>query len=249
MLALAHSMLFSTLILIDPFLSPSAIEQSGPTMIKRGLRRRLEWPSREEAEEAITRSYPSWEPRVLERMKNYGLFPYPQQKDITEKDSPTPTRLTTVTYQELINVVRPAFIYTGDLDPPEIPWASEALLLHRVIDFIPCSTVYICGSESHAATLEAREDWVTRTGTGSHMGRAMRPRRVEQRVLPGVSHYVPMEAPTGCAQVAADWIHEEVKAWEVDEEFIQKWRVLTPSEKEERTKEWMTKLKINLSKL
>ena len=138
--------------------------------------------------------------RALENFNEYALFPYPDSKTI-EKE--TPTRLVTGRYQELGGIMRPAFIYDGNLDPEGMPWSEEALPVDDLIGFNSCSTVYICGALSNSAGLEIRNDWIARTGAAKHMGNPLRKRRVEVKVLPGVGHFVPMESPMACAGAVA----------------------------------------------
>ena len=204
------------------------------------LRRKVEWPSRQAAEKAFSKAFQSWDPRVLERFNKYALHPYPNPGN---KDKDTPSRLTTGRFQELSGFVRPAFIYGGQMKVDEIPWVEEALVVHDLIGFIPCSTVYVCGELSASANPEIREDWITRTGTGKPMGKPGRKRRVEAKVIPGVGHFAPMESPTACAGAVARWIDDEVREWETEDEKLKVWRDLSREKKEELAYAWMANLK------
>jgi hypothetical protein len=166
--------------------------------------------------------------------------PYPDSK-IIEKQ--TPTRLVTGRYQELGRIVRPAFIYNGNLNPEKMPWVEEALLVDDLIGFIPCSAIYICGALSASAGREIRNDWVTRTGAAKHTGKRLQKRRVEAKVLPGVGHFGPMESPIAFAGAVAEWIDEEVGEWEKEDEKLRAWRNLALDKKEELAKTWMASLK------
>ena len=240
MLALGHPMLFSTLVLIDPVIAADAIKGMGPRLTSMTLRRKTEWSSRQAAEKAFSNAFSSWDPRVLKRFYQFGLYPYPDPKT---KDKEIPTRVVTGRAQELSGVVRPAFIYDGNLDPEGMPWVEEALVVNDLIEFIPCSTIYACGSLSLSANSEILKDWVARTGSGKHMGRPFRKRRVETKVLDGVGHFVPMEKPTACAETVAGWIDEEMVEWEKGEEKLNRWRDLTVEKREEAMTTWMANLK------
>jgi hypothetical protein len=79
------------------------------------------------------------------------------------------------------------------------------------------------------------------------MGRKGRKRRVEEVVVPGMGHFVAMEAPRACAEATAKWIDEEVNRLEKEEESMKKtWRALSMEEKEERANAWMGALQAKL---
>lgn len=240
MLSLGHPMLFSTLVLIEPIIAAATIKGMGPGMTNMTLRRKTEWPSRQAAERALSKAFRSWDSRVLERFNSYALYPYPNPKI---RKNETPTRLTTGRFQELGGIVRPAFIYDGNLNQKNIPWVEEALVVDNLIGFIPCSTVYVCGGLSPSADTEIRKDWIERTGTGKHMGKPGRRRRVEAKILPGVGHFVPMEAPAACADAVATWVDEEVGEWEKEEEKLRDWRNLSGEMKEKLANTWMANLR------
>ena len=245
MLSLAHPTLFTTMVLIDPIVAPASMVQLGKMLAKNSLRRRVEWPSRQEAEKSLNASFKFWDHRVREKIIKYGLFPFP--KEGVESSEDVPTRLVTGRYQELVAFVRPSFIYSGKVKMDNIPWVQEALMVHKVIDFVPCNTLYISGGKSPATDPEIRKDCLKRTGSGAHMGRRDRKRRVEEAVVPGMGHFVALEAPKACAEAAAVWIDEEVDRWEKEEESMKKgWRNLSLEEKEERGNTWLAALKAKL---
>jgi pimeloyl-ACP methyl ester carboxylesterase len=240
MLALGHPRLFSTLVLIDPVIAADAIKGMGPGLTSMTLRRQREWSSRQAAEKAFSKAFKSWDPRVLKKFNQFGLYPYHDPKT---KDKEISTRLATGRPQELSGVVRPAFIYNGNLEPENMPWVEEALTVDDLVGFIPCSTVYVCGSLSPATNPEIRKDWLARTGTGKHMGKPFGRRRVQAKVIDGVGHFVPMEKPTACAEAVVGWIDEEVGEWEEEEKKLNRWRDMTAEKKEEAMKIWMNNLK------
>lgn len=75
------------------------------------------------------------------------------------------------------------------------------------------------------------------------MGKKGRKRRVEEAVIPGMGHFVAMEAPRACAETTAKWIDEMVDRWEKEEESTKStWRDLNMKEKEGRANAWMARL-------
>ena len=75
------------------------------------------------------------------------------------------------------------------------------------------------------------------------MGKPLPKRHVEAVVLPRVGHFVPMEAPTVCAEAAAKWIDEEIGNWEKEDQRLKDWRSLPAETKEELANTWMANLK------
>jgi len=150
-------------------------------------------------------------------------------------------------FQELVRFARPSFIYNGKIESGNIPCVQEALMVHNLIDLIPCNTLYISGEKSPATYPEIRKNWLKRTGTGAHMGRKGGERRVGEAVVPGMRHFVAMEVPRACAEAMAKWLDEEVDRWEKEEERLKKtWRDLSMEEKEEGANAWMSALKAKL---
>jgi len=243
MLSLAHPTLFSTMILLDPIIAPAEMVSMGLMLARTTLRRRIEWPSRLAAEKAFKVGFAAWDSRVLEKFLDYALYPYRSAQPRNAAES-QPVRLVTGRFQELMSFIRPDFVYTGDMNSKEIAWVEETFLSHKIIDLVPCTTLYICGEKSVSAGPEIRKDWLARTGTGAHMGRRGRKRRVEEVIVPGAGHFVPMENPRACAEAAAKWIDEDAKRWEAEEKSMKEtWRSLSKDEKEKRANAWMNNLK------
>lgn len=246
MLSLGHPMLFSSLVLIEPVISMDAIRAMGTALTQQTLRRRAEWPSREAAEKTFKIAFQSWDPRVLERWNKYALYPYPGPGN--EEEKAQPTRLTTGRFQELTGIVRPGFIYSGSVEfTGKMTWVEEVTVLDNMIEFIPCSTFYICGAKGLSASPKMRSDWLARTGTGDHMGRKLRKRRVEDTVLPDVGHFAPLESPMACAESTSRWIDEDMKSWEEEQRSLNRtWGNLSAEEKEQRANDWMSELKAKM---
>ena len=247
MLSLAHPRLFASMILIDPIIHPEAIGNVGPVFTRGILRRQVTWPSRQAAERTSNAIFKSWDPRVLQSFNSYGLFPYPKLGPDDDPETPEPTRLLTGRYQDLAGIVRPQYIYDGKIERDGIVWRDEVRVLHDMLHFIPCNTLYICGSKTFATNAKIRKDWQERTGSGLHLGRRMRERRVEEVLVPGAGHFVPLEEPTACANAAAKWISEELGGWEKEEEAMKKnWSSLSVEEKDKKANAWIAAIKAKI---
>ncbi|KAF8502420.1 Alpha/Beta hydrolase protein [Hysterangium stoloniferum] len=82
--AIEYPVLFDSLVLVDPVLSPIAsyIEQSTPPsfqLASGAIRRREAWSSRDEALSIFQKSpfFKAWHPDVLRKYVDYGLTPFP----------------------------------------------------------------------------------------------------------------------------------------------------------------------------
>jgi len=149
-----------------------------------------------------------------------------------------PVRLTTGRFQELTYFIRPKCIYSGKLDENPIEYVNEAMTAHKIIGLVECSMLYMCGETSTSAEPAIREGWLERTAMTVDQRRVER--RVEEVVVPMAGHFVPMEAPSACAEAAAKWLDEEMRKWNKREDVLDKnWRKLPAEEKEERANEWM----------
>ncbi|TAQ83546.1 hypothetical protein B7494_g8128 [Chlorociboria aeruginascens] len=245
-LSVAHPTLFSALVLIDPIFAPLSNVHMGFGLAKATLARKVEWSSRQAAENTFKRAFRSWDSRVLQKFNEFALYPYhdPAGED---SEKPQATRLITNRFQELLGYVRPSFIHSGDSEVKSIPWVQEALMANAFIGFIPVNTLYVCGAESVASSPEFRKDWLKRTGTANHLGKRVRKRRVEAVVVPNKGHFVPMEAPRACAEAIADWINEETMAWKEEEAGLEeRWGQLSLEQKEKTINAWMAELKAKI---
>jgi hypothetical protein len=154
MLSLAHPTLFSTLILMEPIIAPESTAHIGVQIARGALRRRVSWPTRLAAEKTFAIAFKSWDPRVLEKFNEYGLFPYSSPG---KKRKDEVTRLATGRFPEIGSVARPTFIYDGNVEA-DAEWAHEAKLPHSLIGHLDCSVLYICGEMSFTSAPEIRND-------------------------------------------------------------------------------------------
>ncbi|RDW73169.1 hypothetical protein BP6252_07076 [Coleophoma cylindrospora] len=227
----------------DPIFAPSATIQLGTMLAKGTLRRRVEWPTREAAQERSQKTFAGWDPRVLDRWNKYALYTPKEKQHLPGP----PTRLVTSRFAELIAFISPTFIYDGKTDSDKIAWTDDVLLGHKLLELIARNTLYICGDLSVSAGPEIRQDWLARTATGPNLGRRVTKKRVETAVIPRAGHYVPLEDPKACADAAIAWLMDELQGWDEEEKKIKlSWKDLSPEEKEERAETWMTNLKAKI---
>ncbi len=249
MLAVAHPTLFTALINIEPMFHTEAIVSVGTPFIKGILKRKVEWPSRQEAERTFAAAFKSWDARVLERLNAHSLHPYPnkdQDSRKTEKDDDiVRTRLLTGRYQELIAVLRPSFIYKSDGESGNegTSYPEEALLIHDLLPFIPCPTLYVCGGTSFISGHVMKEDWLARTGIRA-LQQPLRDREVAVVAIKDTGHFTPFEDPGSCAKAMSEWVCQEVEVWQrEDEVFKRTWDNQPLIEKQKRAEAWMEGLK------
>lgn len=188
MLSLAQPGLFTTLIIMDPIINPGALYSSGNLFAKATLHRRVEWPSRVAAEASFKKRFANWDSRVIEQFNKFALYPYP-----TLENRDSPARLVTGRYQELMGFLRPTFIYEGGAKGEDVHFIQESLTAHRLIDWVSCNVLYICGGTSLLAGSDIRKDLLGRTGIQSDRWTGMCKRRIEESVVPNAGHFVPME--------------------------------------------------------
>jgi len=182
---------------------------------------------------------------VLEKFEKFGVVPHEGGDERGEE-----VRLVTGRYQELAGIVRPVFIYSGsteikETDVEQMPWVNEALLLHDLLDFIPCNTIFICGKQSMSASKEIREDWLKRTAIKGYIWSGKRgEKRVEEAVVEGAGHFVPFEKPELCVEKIGEWVDGEIGRWESEKEVLREnWGGLGREEKERRAEEWTKSLR------
>ncbi|KAI9151770.1 Abhydrolase domain-containing protein mpaH [Paramyrothecium foliicola] len=253
--ALIHPRLFTSIVLLDPIISPWASTSnpdSNNSLAALSMYRRDTWPSRKVAAESFLKSpfYQSWDSRVFKRWVEHGLRDVPvKQGEVT---------LTTTRHQEVYTYLRPsyqAYDSTGktllhpdlvpDLDPslssrfptypfyrPEPPNTSA-----RLGNLRP-SVLYIFGDKSDASPKDLQEQKLQVTGVGVGGSGGAKRGRVKAASHPDLGHLVPMESPSFCARHAAEWAKSELDRWRAEEQEYREWIKLPPDEKVEFTEDY-----------
>ncbi|SPO04889.1 related to host-specific AK-toxin Akt2 [Cephalotrichum gorgonifer] len=273
-LAHTHPRLLTSLVLLDPVISPYS-STPGPlnrSPAAQSLRRREVWPSRPEARAKFNQSpfYKAWDTRVLDRWVEFGL------RDVAPGELPSITgnegdrgkggevTLTTTKHQEDFTFLRPtvaAYDAAGqrlvrpdlvpDL-PPDNPLGNypfyrpePSLTLSRLPSLRP-GVLYVLGETSNVSdpVITRDRERVTGTGRGGSGG------RMRSVTLKGRGHLIPMEVPGECAALAAEWMGEELGRWARGEgaEF-EEWRARDAREKTRLGPEWYELLKREKAKI
>jgi hypothetical protein len=200
--------------------------------MRQTLRKRESWPSRVEAEAALLKSpsFGGWDPRVMSRMLEHGIYLY-KNGGIEE------WRLTTPKSQEAASVVRPSIkdinLKTGgmddvtleeraqvpDLDPsgwnPYGCFRPEVQNMWHLLPNVRPWVMYINGGSSpHFGDPKMTEERAKLTGTGVGGSGGTKLGTVEQVVIEGGAHTIPFDANLAkVATHAAEWIGREMKRW------------------------------------
>lgn len=115
-----HPRLFTSLVLIEPVVTPDTYSGSGPMLSLLSLKRRDTWPSRSKAIEAARKSHKRWDPRVFERWVQNGYRNLPtalhplddSNKSLyLDQNNPNdpPVTLASSKHQEVMQYIRPNF--------------------------------------------------------------------------------------------------------------------------------------------
>ncbi|KAK1759498.1 alpha/beta-hydrolase [Echria macrotheca] len=261
-LSLLHPRLLSSLVLLDPVLGRFKHRPSyGLTPMANSARRRDLWPSRESASSSFARApfYSTWDPRVLALWNQHGLRDTPTP--LYPSAAPPQVTLTTSKHMECFTYYRPlaqavnpatnerivdktllvdADADTLALDPKVFPFyrAEGSLPVERLPTLRP-GACYIFGETSDVNPPDVRREKMELTGVGTGGSGGARAGRVRQTVIKGFGHLVPMEATTRCAEVAAEFIADDLKFWkEEDREFREVWAVKSIEEKQRMDENW-----------
>ncbi|KAI8965066.1 putative toxin biosynthesis protein [Daldinia sp. FL1419] len=257
-LSLLHPRLLTTIVLLDPTITPTSFEHRSPgkSPARASAFRREVWPSRAAAAESFRRSpfYQSWDPRVLDAWVQHALrdtptalFPDP------EKDGAVTLR--TTKHQEMFTYLRPLWPYVDpvtrqvdrdgapDFDHPDgqiklqetenpFPfYRSEGPSVLKHLPEVRPSVLWVFGGDSELAEPEGRKLKTETCGVGAGGSGGMKLGRVDTVVIEGRGHLFPMEIPDECAKHAATWIGKEMVRWREKEREYEEWVKLPVKEK------------------
>jgi pimeloyl-ACP methyl ester carboxylesterase len=260
-LALMHPRLLSSLVLLDPVLARfqrRADYGLGP-MLNTAHRRDL-WPSRADAVASFARSpfYATWDPRVLERWNNHGLRDCPTSL-YPDAKSPQVT-LTTSKHMECFTYYRPqAQAYdpvTGarivdksklvDADPEIMESDPSVFAFYRPegnscidrLQNLRPGVMWIFGANSDVNPPHVRQEKMDLTGVGTGGSGGAASGRVQQSTLDGYGHLVPMEATTRCAEIAGEFLAQDLAVWQAEETAFREWARRPQKEKQLMDEDW-----------
>ncbi|PWY92801.1 toxin biosynthesis protein [Aspergillus heteromorphus CBS 117.55] len=109
LLSVIHPRLFTSLLLVEPYIIDSSLDGNGPHLVFMTAKKRDTWPSRAAAAEKARKYLRFWDPRVLDRFARWGYRDIPTVTHPQESqtiDSGRPVTLATTKYQEAMMYTR-----------------------------------------------------------------------------------------------------------------------------------------------
>jgi pimeloyl-ACP methyl ester carboxylesterase len=232
-LSLFHPRLFSTLILMDPYVTrmPPANFRNSPVFHQFVVDRQSSWPSRSSAEAALKRSplYYGFDPRCIELLLRHGFRDLPSSSG--NKEDP-PVAWTTSSAQEVHSMGRPStaekqadgtYIVDRktcpDLDPldawePIYRWEPRAAW-DRIVELRP-PTKWVLGAHSYIRLDEIRKG-ILRCGTGRSGSGGTADGRVVEVTIEKAGHFFPFQVVGRTAAECLTWLDQEVPRWYEEE--------------------------------
>ncbi|EME89782.1 uncharacterized protein MYCFIDRAFT_118362, partial [Pseudocercospora fijiensis CIRAD86] len=176
--------------------------------------------------------------------------PLPADPILPQPPSSRELTLKTTKFQEVFTFLRPNFATKTHPDPenfpnpethPDVPaWTSpkspfyrpEPLVIFTRLPNLRPSAFYIFGEHSDLSAPLLRADKVAQTGVGWGGSGGVKKGRVREYVCQGVGHLIPMEVVGETADVAGEWVVEELRRWrEGEEEERREWGKVPKREK------------------
>ena len=253
-LALMHPRLLSTLILLDPVIQGNEAPGGGGSPAYQSTFRRDIWPSRAEAEAAFLKQkfYQSWDERVFDRWRKFGIRETPTVIHPNEDGAVT---LSTTKHQECFTFLRPSWPGVNeagseiidqemvpDLErngPPTYPfYRPEPVAIFARLGELRPSVLYIFGGQSDMSSPAFRQIKMNVTGSAIGGSGGAKEGRVKEVVLKGIGHLVAMEASVQCADAAAPWLGQELERFRAVRREYLEWTKKSSVEKTTLSQEW-----------
>ena len=217
-----HPRLLASLTLFDPIIGTDTLPTGLLIIYMASIKPDL-YPSMEVAEKVFRKPFKAWDSRCFDLWLKYGLrktptLLHPEPGKITLTMSPA---------QEAWSYSRPFFddlqpdgtlsptsrIKYPDAGPDFRPmYRPEAW---EVPDYLPKlrPDVLWIAPELSPIDKEAWDRKVNMTGTAIGGSGGVKEGRVEQVVVKGAAHLCTFEKPAECAEIVADWLGRDLKAW------------------------------------
>ncbi|KAL6718944.1 hypothetical protein ACLMJK_003179 [Lecanora helva] len=231
MMSHIHPRLFAGMILMEPtfetgykhqsYNQPGTLKDSESRMALLAKRRDT-WPSRSDARTRLHKNpyFASYDPRVFNRMIQYGL-----------RDRPTPTNphavtLTTPKAQEVYLFGRPDPPFPGYEAAPDYShrtpatksangfYRGEVEPIKRALGGLRPPVLYIWGTESDIGNSAYPQRVIEQTGVGDEGSGGERTGQVQSKYVEGGDHLIPFKMPVKAAAIIAGWLRGEVERWE-----------------------------------
>ncbi|OGM43363.1 hypothetical protein ABOM_008723 [Aspergillus bombycis] len=275
-LSLIHARLFTSLILIEPFIHDMEDGASG-SWIAAAARRKDSWPSRSVAAKISLKVWRRWDPRVIGQWVEYGFRDLPTilypLRGAASGDRPV--TLTTTKTQEISMYIRPNFHGHKQLglpdttdcpsprhDPLLVPdmigklhqkvrfYRPEPLLAWRLLPHVRPSVLYLSGANSDLFLSGHHSRAAKKTGTGFGGSGGREYSRVKHLVIDQSGHTLPLEKVGQTASAVGPWLTEVVQKWKDDERRIAEgWSELPASEKSSFSDQWWKMLDLTAAEL
>ncbi|CAI7637249.1 unnamed protein product [Penicillium viridicatum] len=245
--SLFHPRLFSSLILIEPYMTDDVFGGGGPQLLTMSTRKRDVWPSREAAAEKSRKMVRAWDPRVRRLWSEFGYRDLPTAIHSTTTDGANPVTLATTKHQETMMYTRlnphrhtqlglsghqpqagpiepspphdPLTVpdMLGALVPGQRAYRPEPILAYKLVPYLRPSVLYLSGSHSPLCRAGSHANAAKRTGTGFGGSGGMLSGRVRHVVIEQAGHTLPQEKVASTVQALGPWIHQEMQHWQQDE--------------------------------
>ncbi|TDZ27334.1 Abhydrolase domain-containing protein ACTT2-2 [Colletotrichum spinosum] len=241
--------IFSSMILLDPAISPPGLGMEAFGFEHMTLRLRTHWPNRQMAETSVKRMFETWDPEVIDlfmgcAIKDDAAPAVPRRQDA---EKPPAVSLVTEQYHELANYLKPTFLHDGNVTDPPLVYQTGLVEVFRMLGHVTCSTFFLCGGRGAPSDRGIRDQWKKDTASFRYAELPGERRRVEVEVLPELGHFLVMENPRKCAGFMAGWIEDEARRWNDAEKKIGKLMTgLGLEEKKKLADEWMEALRAKL---
>ncbi|KAF2018942.1 alpha/beta-hydrolase [Aaosphaeria arxii CBS 175.79] len=161
---------------------------------------------------------------------------------------PKEVTLTTTKHQEVMTFLRPNFVFRNgdkepssseytldnpqinrrthpDLTPGSIPqspfYRGESMLVFAQLPHLRPSVLYIFGELSFLSDDSNIEDKMSQTGIGAGGSGGAKEGRVDQVMVKGAGHLIPMEKVEESAEHTGTWIKKELLRWRAHEQMTQ----------------------------
>ncbi|KAJ5225731.1 hypothetical protein N7468_006956 [Penicillium chermesinum] len=245
--SLIHPRLFTSLILLEPYIIEQLLSGDGSAVLAMSAKRRDVFRSRAEATEQYRKVLKAWDPRVFDLWARYGYRDLPTAihptvpKAIAHSTDPAdvPVTLATTKHQETLMYARLNLNRHVELGVPagqthlgQQVCRSEHLLSSKLVPFLRPTVLYVSGAGSPLCKAGVHARAAKRTGTQWGGSGGVEYERVEHVLVPKAGHTLPLEKVADTAAVMGPWIAKEVERFGADEQRLQEgWEKLSLKEK------------------
>ena len=190
-------------------------------------KRRDTWLSREEAREKLAANpmYSTFDPRVFERVIEYGLRDVPSEGGLSKA-----VKLKTPKSMEVYTMMRPDPPFPGYPEAPDYQkrgkdttiiagfYRDEVRQAFESLADLQPPVLYVWGNLSFLHDSDYSDSVLEKTGMGRMGGGGVANGQVKEMSVDGARHHVPMEKPGGAAKAIAEWLSGVLKMYSAETE-------------------------------